>query len=1204
MFMQKIIFISSGLIFFFIVQNACAQAWHSSTDKSGADNFFQLRDNFNTYWKDKNPEKGSGYKVFRRWEHYWAPRVDKNGNFPQPGALMSAWDKYKSRQNPNPKRLETQETLASGIRTQAANWTCIGPFHSPGGYTGMGRLNTIAFHPTNPSVYFVGSPAGGLWQTTNDGLTWFTHTDDLPSLGVSAIVVDYNNPDHIYIGTGDGDEGALAGLNGISGGDTRSIGVLKSTDGGLSFQPTGLSWITQQGKLITRMQQHPTHPFVLIVAASDGLYRTSDAGMTWLQVQTGNFRDVEVSPLDSSHWYAATYDKNGGASVFTSLDNGQNWSMVQTFPNVNRINIAVIPANGEVHLLCSSATDNGFGGLYKSATPDIPNSFVVYRLTPNILGWNPSGSGNGGQGMYDLAFTADPNDSTLLYVGGVNLWKINLATNLANCITMWIGGSSNPGNLPVVHADHHFLDFQMTGSNPRLFTCNDGGLYRSLNQGASWLELTHSGNGPVIGQFYRIATSDEDPNLMLGGLQDNGTIRRNINGWQFVEGGDGMECHIDPADTAWQYMSTYFGITFRSSNGGQTFQNNIYANIPGSFSGAWVAPSRIHPHRQNQFILALDEIFVSSNRGDTWQQRSSGQSQSKAFRSLAISESNPDLMIAATFDTVLITTDYGLSWQSITPTVFTGNITYITIDPVDPNRIWLCLSDYSGGARILFSSDQGLNWSDFSGTLPDVPVNCMVYTKGSNDALYIGTDLGVFYRDASMNDWIAYADDLPVVVVTELEILYNFRKIRAATFGRGIWEADIYEAPPAAPLVDFTCATPIICEGDIVSFQENTSGGASQWSWSFPGGTPSASTLPNPNVTYSQKGTYTVSLTATNSQGADFRVKTAFIRVGKLPVPAPVISGVVCEGGTLQLSHPLIYGMSYLWQGPNGFSSSTSQSVRQAMSPSDAGMYSVTITYPGCPSVLDSILVSVNPLPVAPVLPGNSGPVCAGSSVSLSAQFPMGSTSLWKGPMGFQNLNPNPVITSVGLANAGLYSAYALASGCTSQVSTTTLQVFPTPPMPVISQNGNILSASQPDGNQWFYNALELPGENQQTLDIALYGSGAYTVQLTNSDNCKSFMSNIKTAYVLNITEPVQACDFSLWPNPGTDEISLKVTGTLLSDKAFLRIYSVNGILLKTFPLISRTEQKIPVQGLSKGMYLLKIEDEEHVFPVHKLMIP
>ncbi|MGB0897548.1 MAG: WD40/YVTN/BNR-like repeat-containing protein, partial [Flavobacteriaceae bacterium] len=198
-----------------------AQAWlHAIHDPRVS--FHDAQANFNDYWKDKAYEKGKGWKQYKRWENFMESRVNEAG-FLDPGKVWEEIACYKAYS----KSIHTLKD-----NSVSSNWSFIGPYNVPEDGPragGLGRLNCILVHPDNPDNLFVGTPSGGLWYTEDQAASWETETDFLPSLGISNIVIAPSNPNVMYASTGDDD-----------GGQTYSIGILKSTDGGMSWSIVGL----------------------------------------------------------------------------------------------------------------------------------------------------------------------------------------------------------------------------------------------------------------------------------------------------------------------------------------------------------------------------------------------------------------------------------------------------------------------------------------------------------------------------------------------------------------------------------------------------------------------------------------------------------------------------------------------------------------------------------------------------------------------------------------------------------------------------------------------------------------------------------------------------------------------------------------------------------------------------------------------------
>ena len=755
--------------FSFLVCTINAQEWMKNVNQVNP-NFFEIQKAFYTFWEGKTIEKGKGYKQFKRWEWYWEQRVGSDGQFPQSDVLWTESNKYFEIHPNNPD-------IASG------NWTFYGPNTSAGGYSGLGRINCIAFHPSLANTFWVGTPAGGLWKTTDGGNTWTTNTDNLPVLGISDIAIDYTNPNIMYIATGDGDA-AISLSNG--GGDTKSIGVLKSTDGGSTWNTTGLNWSVTSSKLIRRLVMNPGYPLELTAATSNGLWRTLDGGTTWSQVQAGYFMDVEFKPNNTDTLYASTYDTGGNAEIYRSIDYGTTWSSVATLAGVVRIDLAVTPNWPDlVDALCAN-TQSGLAGLWYSSNSG--GSFMQYfngTCSNNLLNSDDSAIGCGGQGHYDLAYAISPINSSEIWVGGVNTWRTSDGGSNWFLNNVW--SSSQTTSVPEVHADKHFIAFHPL-NNSFVYECNDGGLYVTNDAGSTWYDLT---NGMGISQIYRIGTSATISNHIICGLQDNGSKELYSGTWSDQTGGDGMECIIDYTNANIMYATYVQGQISKTIDGGANWNIIVQNNGTGvDEPGEWVTPYIMHPTNNNILLVGKSQVYQTTNGGSTWAQLGTISGITGNIISMAYAPSNTNTIYVASASEIFKTTDGGGSWSLIRTS--TERITYISVSATNSQVLWITNSGYTPGYKVWSSTNGGSTWSNYSGTLPNIPVNCIVYENGSNSGLYIGTDLGVYYRDALMSDWISFNTGLPNVVVNELEISYSNNKLWAATFGRGLWRSDLY----------------------------------------------------------------------------------------------------------------------------------------------------------------------------------------------------------------------------------------------------------------------------------------------------------------------------------------------------------------------------------------------------------------------------
>ncbi|PKP38144.1 MAG: hypothetical protein CVT98_05355, partial [Bacteroidetes bacterium HGW-Bacteroidetes-15] len=363
--MRLIVFLLiSGIFPLSLFSQSWVESFYSPSDKKSSKNFYEIQKEFNEYWKEYELDRGyyyvngekrkaGGWKQFKRWEWFWETRIDrKTGSFP------------------NINMLEKHRNFYINVKSKSdeSNWVEMGPNSSDGGYAGIGRLNCVAFHPTDPNTFFVGAPSGGLWKTTNGGQSWEVLTDTLPVIGVSEVIVpnDYDTSKTLYIATGDRDAG-----------DNYSIGVLKSTDDGITWEQTGLSFNVSDGARITRLLIHPTEQNILYASTNGGIYKSVDGAQNWDKISlTAAFFDIEYKyNCEDTVLFAATADYWDESKIYKTKDAGTTWDEVFAFPNmVYRVELDVARSDSSVVYALASTRAGGMDGIYKST--DSGNSFT------------------------------------------------------------------------------------------------------------------------------------------------------------------------------------------------------------------------------------------------------------------------------------------------------------------------------------------------------------------------------------------------------------------------------------------------------------------------------------------------------------------------------------------------------------------------------------------------------------------------------------------------------------------------------------------------------------------------------------------------------------------------------------------------------------------------------------------------------------
>lgn len=710
---------------------------------------------FNEYWstRDKNV-KGSGHKPFMRWENYWKNLVNEQGYIISPTQFYEAWqEKNNAKKN---------STTNSRFSLPVSNWQPVGPLtHTNTGSwsSGQGRVNVVYQDPNNANTLYIGAPAGGIWKSTDAGVNWTPLSDYLPQIGVSGIVVDHTNSNVIYIATGDND-----------GGDSYSVGVLKSTDGGTTWNTTGLTFTTTNrtaGDII----MHPTNNSILFCAASNALYKTTDGGTTWNVVRLGNFAkgSIRFKPNNPSIVYAVT-----NTAFYKSTDTGSSFTQITSgLPaSSSRLRLDVTPANANyVYILSHSSnepTNNGFQGVYRSVNSG--DTFTLRNNTTNVLESN--------QSYYDLALAVSDTNAEEVYTGCLNIWK---STNGGTTFTK-LNNWSSPTAATYTHADIHFLKFY----NGNFFCGSDGGVYKSTNSGTNFTDLTATAQ---ISQFYRIAVSKQSSANMVGGLQDNGGHAYSSGGWKNYYGADGMDTAVSSNDpNAYYGFIQYGGTLYLSNNAGNSRTGSVSAPTAETGTnddgGNWITPLRAN--NSGELFSGYERLYRLN--GSSWIQQSVGAIGSGNIENIEVSPVSDDIMYVSNGTSLFLSTDRGVNFNLMYDAAST--ITSIECHSSNSNVVYITTSGASGG--VFVSTNAGLNFSNITSGIPNIGKNVIVHqSQNTDNPLYVGTSLGVYYKDDTMSTWEPFDTNLPNVSVTDLEININDAKLIAATYGRGIWQTDI-----------------------------------------------------------------------------------------------------------------------------------------------------------------------------------------------------------------------------------------------------------------------------------------------------------------------------------------------------------------------------------------------------------------------------
>lgn len=723
----------------------------------------EISEAFHQYWKGKDSlAKGSGFKPYMRWENYWRHFTDVNGYIPTSKQLWNTWQEVQN--------LNAEVNPVSG-------WTALGPFSSGTlaiGQPGAGRINAVAVDLNNENIWYAGAPSGGIWKSIDAGKTWVNRFDNFAQIGVSGIAIDQNDSNTIYIATGDDDAS-----------DSYSIGVFKSTDGGLNWNATGLNAeINDFSWSMNEIFIDPTNSNIVWVATNKGLYKSTDAGDTWTLTFDSLVGDFRLKPGDPNTIYLVTQNtfhvsRDGGAS-FTRIN--------QPLPSgAGRMVIGVSPANPSVVFVLVADTmrnDSAFLGLFRS--DDSGATFTQTQNTTDIFERN--------QAWYDLCIAVSPTNADEVYTGAINIWK---STDGGDSFFR-LNNNDTDVSQSYTHVDIHTLKF----FNNKLYAGTDGGFYESDDGG---LSFTDYNDGLAVTQFYRMSIAKNNASKISAGSQDNSGFVYSDEQWNIYTFADGMDYEINPVNSNEVYGFVQFGsILFISTNSGQNIGGvSAPRNSNGSpISGEWITPLAIS--RDGVVYAGFDAVYKLS--GNSWE-KVSPSIATDAIDDLEIDPLNPEVMYVAEGNNIYRSQNRGATFLFLKS--FAAEISDIAINSQDPNILYVTTSirvgrtqdDAPEATRGVFKLTVSGNTATEENITLNIPSDLAFFSvvhqgRDQTNPIFVGTSAGVFRLDDTLSEWEEYRTGLPNTAVSDLEISLDDGVLVASTYGRGIWSSPIPAQEP------------------------------------------------------------------------------------------------------------------------------------------------------------------------------------------------------------------------------------------------------------------------------------------------------------------------------------------------------------------------------------------------------------------------
>jgi photosystem II stability/assembly factor-like uncharacterized protein len=736
-----------SLLFIFLCLTSFGQKYQSMINQ-GTYTIASIESEANKYFEINGTGRGSGYKQFKRWLYVANRDIDENGFKRSNHNQMKALRSYR-RAAANKRKGKNDQTLGGSL---TGSWQEVGPTNwsaSTGWTPGVGRITSIAIDPNNANHILVGSPTGGVWKSTDAGVNWAPLTDQFQTMDVYSLAISPHNPDHYLWG---------------------ELGeVYKSVDAGATWTSTNSPFSLWVNAIV----YHPTDPNVVLACSSfDGLSRSTDGGSTWTMVSSVASEacyDIEFKPGDPNVVYVS------GTNVYKSTNAGLTFLAINGSWGTGAKMMAVTPDNPEAVYIAEGS--GRFVGLHKSTNSGI--SFTQLRDNSiNYFGYESDGSGTRGQAPRDMEIIVSPTDENEVHLGGIQTWKSTNGGQSFSLTSFWRHDEAAGLGVGYIHADVDIMVYK--GS--RIYLGTDGGFYTSDDQAATFNNKTL---GMGLHQYYRIGVSKTDPNVVVGGSQDNGTcVMHGANrDFKFWIGGDGSEAFVDWSDPNNLYGTSNGILFYKSSDQG----NSIAQIAPPESFGANIIPFEQDPVSSNTMYMGYSQVYKSTNSGGSWTSISS--LSGGYINELKIAASNNQYIYASKYATLHRTTDGGSSWTTLSG--ISSRINSIAVDPDDEQRIAVVTS-----SNVYVSTNAGNTWTDYTKNLPVGPAYyCAVWQKGADNGLYVGGNGFVSYIDDNMTNYVDFLDALPNVRVYELEIQYVSNKLFAGTYGRGLWESDLYGTP-------------------------------------------------------------------------------------------------------------------------------------------------------------------------------------------------------------------------------------------------------------------------------------------------------------------------------------------------------------------------------------------------------------------------
>jgi hypothetical protein len=750
-------------------------------------------------------------------------------------------------------------------------------------------------HPTNPDIVIIGASKGGIWRTANATAAtpdWTPVGDGQSTLAIADIKFAPSAPNIVYAATGDDDV------------NWWGAGVLKSTDSGVTWaradngsEASGIP----NGTILSKISVDPTDSDKVVAVSwmdmdpSGSVYYwyifyTSNGGTTWSRSTLdgseygAQFRSLAIESGCPTNLWVVDYKSKG---LTRSADAGVTWSEVTTtgLPDwTGNSQLAAFHNTcfGGSTLFMSAYSDDGLAG-----TEGYPG---VYVSTNSGADWLRPGASPGPSGgclaqcVYDHALLVDPADASRVYMLGRDFWT---SSDGGRTWTNRSAGFDDANNYygGKMHVDLHEAAISGSGARATVWIASDGGVwsYDVANN-----TFTNRVGNLAISEFIDLAVRPDAVNQAVAGLQDNGSILYNGSvAWTAKLGGDGgasgwLQSTPGAGKPYDGTFTTYINNTvYKSTDAGASWEDygddKAFNSEASEFYGPWIGTTG-----NNRLWHGAQGLWYCDFPGECSRWHRMGWTNLAAISGSAyvskLAIHNPSAGVFGPFYAgnakprgFLYSAD-GLSWLNRTGTLPDRYISCIVLNPSAPASVWVTLQGFGTG-HVWYSPDGGQAWQNRSGNLPNVPTNCIFLDPLDRaNTWYVGTDVGVYGTTNAGGTWNAIGNNLPAVVVSDLELDQN-RLLYAATGGRSVWTI-----PLATPLILSPSSLPGGTVGTLYSQSFSATGGTGPYTFSVTSGS-----LPPGITLYASTGVMSGTPTTPGAYGFTVMSTDANNRTGSGP---------------------------------------------------------------------------------------------------------------------------------------------------------------------------------------------------------------------------------------------------------------------------------------------------------------------------------